>query len=428
MHCRRKSGIICVIGIYICAGLFLLNQIGLFQENNEYESLCCIAIVSIISIVNVFCLTDKTSEILCLCSAYFIRIFLVLLDVYGRDYIVLLHSGSDSEGFWTTAVNLYNGIRQPEYTKYPYIIKSFLCIVGENRVLVQYVNVLFWLFTVAVVYKIFKLLEIEGKARLYGILMLCFMPNYLILTSILMRESIITFLNTLAFYLFLCWYKGDNIKKIIMSMVVILMSTLLHSGAIAMGVFFALVFAFYDRKRKKIRITIKTIVILISGMLCLILLVATPLRSVFMSYLPSINSIMDLQYLWHDDGGTDYLRGATTNNIIVFGAFTVLRVIYFYISPVPWEARGVGDIIAFAIDGMVYLLIILYSLISMKKSRDKRSIIRIIYGIVIFIGLSFAWTVSNAGTAMRHRTKLIGVFVILFCYSYMRYNNHCLEE
>lgn len=414
---KKAEQVFFVILIAVFAICCILNYMGIVDYDIDLEGLIVVGVISLICILWIWFMAETRAENIILFIGYAIRILLLFIDVYGRKYIVLFSSGADSEGFWRNALSRYQGDVVREYTKYPYIIQSLLNIFGENRLLAQYANILFWLFAMLLLYQCFAMLNIRGNTRLFGICCITFMPQYMILTAILMRESMIVFLNLASCYFFLKWYEKEKFVNLILAGLMVLLSMVLHSGAIALGMAYGMFYAFYDSKKKRIRISGKSFIILTAGITFIFLIYFTPLQGVFLAYIPKIDNILDIQNRYFQSGGSDYLRNMHAENLRELFLFTIIRILYFFFSPVPWEWRGLQDIAAFSIDALFQLLVFVTGIMMWIKKKEKRRLIGIFLLCCIFSGVIFSWGVSNAGTAMRHRNKLIGLEVLLVCFS-----------
>ena len=95
---------------------------------------------------------------------------------------------------------------------------------------------------------------------------------------------------------------------------------------------------------------------------------------------------------------------------------TIKRMLYFLCSPVPFLWRGGSDLVAFFGSTIIYIISVLVAIISIfYKKKDPYRLVMILT-VFIVCGI-FAWMVSNGGTAMRHREKFLGVFLLLGVYS-----------
>jgi hypothetical protein len=88
---------------------------------------------------------------------------------------------------------------------------------------------------------------------------------------------------------------------------------------------------------------------------------------------------------------------------------------YFVAAPLPWNWRGLSDIIAFCFSSTIFLYAYIraYQEIRWSESSDHKTMIVICSILALSSALIFAWGVSNAGTAVRHREKFMAVYIIL---------------
>ena len=90
---------------------------------------------------------------------------------------------------------------------------------------------------------------------------------------------------------------------------------------------------------------------------------------------------------------------------------TPLRAIYFLFSPFPWDVRAVNHVIGL-FDALLYMVIIGAAWRNRAALWANRAT-RVILLMLIPLVLAFAWGTGNAGTAVRHRSKLVLAFVML---------------
>jgi len=81
-----------------------------------------------------------------------------------------------------------------------------------------------------------------------------------------------------------------------------------------------------------------------------------------------------------------------------------------------WDIRGIQDLIAFIFDSLFYLLLIPYAIAAFfGKNQDKREklLLRtLIIACVLVIGVYAMGTIA-AGTAIRHRYKVLSILIII---------------
>lgn len=90
---------------------------------------------------------------------------------------------------------------------------------------------------------------------------------------------------------------------------------------------------------------------------------------------------------------------------------------YFLFSPLPTNWRGFGDIIAFIIDSSFYIFLC-WNIAKNYRFSNKFGNIKLF----LLIGLSisvfvFAFGTYTAGTALRHRAKLLPMLTVLYAVS-----------
>lgn len=94
------------------------------------------------------------------------------------------------------------------------------------------------------------------------------------------------------------------------------------------------------------------------------------------------------------------------------------RIVYFHFSPFPWDLRSPRQVLGI-VSSVLYMFLAwrLYRGWHQIKYREEALALLLIFGAITFI---FAIGVTNIGTAIRHKTKLLGLFVILAAASFDR--------
>lgn len=128
----------------------------------------------------------------------------------------------------------------------------------------------------------------------------------------------------------------------------------------------------------------------------------------------------------YDKGGSDYLLWLPVSSMSDAIVFSPFKMFYFLLSPVPWEWRGIQDILAFFIDSIWYLILCwgIYKSKPNAFNTLKRGLIMSLLTVVFIFGIG----VTNSGTAMRHRAKLLSFIVVTYCISKsIRQNKECID-
>ena len=120
---------------------------------------------------------------------------------------------------------------------------------------------------------------------------------------------------------------------------------------------------------------------------------------------------------YYDNGGAAYNAGFAINNTALnLIVNTPIRMLYFVVSPMPWDWRGLQDIIAFFFSSTVFGYAYYSSIVNLKKklgTKEKRTLILSFLIFALCSAAVFAWGVSNSGSALRHREKFLFIYIVL---------------
>lgn len=107
-------------------------------------------------------------------------------------------------------------------------------------------------------------------------------------------------------------------------------------------------------------------------------------------------------------GGSGYSAGIRiSNSLLSLIVNSILKTVYFLLSPMPWSWRHINDVLVFA-TSLVMDFCLVKSFI-MKKRHFSNITLALLISFFAFC-IPFSLGVSNAGTALRHRTKLFFMF------------------
>ena len=383
-----------MIGILI---LFLIQCVAIgvcsvFGWTDIHPDLVTIQMIGFTSILLIYIFAKKTNNKLMfglLTMGYAARVGIMFIDIYGSSLFTILHSGDDTERFYIRSVEYYEGNYSHFTTYYPYIIKDIYEIFGKNRLIAQYVNILCWVGVVFVVLAACKLFHVKEKCVIFIMAYLALLPNYICISSILLRESIMIFVVTFP-------------------------AIILHSASIGLWIGFALIYAFWDVGTQRFAFQAKTIFVLLLGIAAIILLNFSSYRNLIMAYLPTNLSIESITSKEFAAGDSDYLMNIQVNNGVELIFWTIIRMFFFVFSPLPGSTTSLKYIFAFIVDSVPTAVIIFLTIKDAYYNKKGKYVFAAYAVCLIVIGI-FAWGVSNAGTAMRHRSLIVGVFAIAYC-------------
>ena len=347
---------------------------------------------------------------------YFERIAIMFLDIYGRSLIILPNSGSDTEVYYYNSIHYADGVYvQNSFSR---LMGTIMKLIGTSRLYNQFIILLFSVLTLLVFSRITYELNCIEYNKMLVFTIVCILPNYAILSSIFLRESLITLFITLSVYMIHLWITRNIWRYYGFALIFTLAASWLHGGSAAIIIGYIAVLMLYDRKNDRFRFTLKNVLPTV-----LIILVFSFLfinySSTLFTKLSGVNSVSDIA----DNkvrGGSSYAAyvgdSSKPINLLIY---TVPRILYFLFSPFPWQWRGISDIIAALFSSMFYLITIIYSIKYILSRNNKNRSIVISYTIVaVCNAFVYAWGVTNVGTAVRHRDKVVILWALLLMLTY----------
>lgn len=345
-----------------------------------------------------------------------LRLALLVCDLYHLFPIPNL--GADSEVFHHIAYNnaLYENERKlTNYTDFLTLVYTY---TGHSRMIGQLINVVFGLGVILIGQKCLMLFDANRKYMYIGTLILCLSPNLIIFSGGLLREAWCEFFITASIYQFLRWFKYGNVSNFLFSCMMVFAASYMHSGSIGVIAGYMIVYVLYNCNKNQFKFTFRSV------FACLIVIAI----SVF--YLQNMNTFgqkmegMDNEnteevFISHynnaQGGGSDYLTSLPVNSMGGALLFSPLKMVYFTFSPMPWDWRGFPDLLAFLIDSIIYLILCwgIIKNVNNNYIKLRTGLIVSLLSVVFIFGIG----VTNAGTAMRHRAKLLPLFIITYCIS-----------
>ena len=355
---------------------------------------------------------------------FVLRIALMIVDLY--HIFPLLHSGNDSERFDTLARSNVNLSATQQYGSY----STFLTIVYRlfnsyhPRMVAQFINVLFGVGVLIVLRKCLNLTDIRYKTKRNAMLIVAFLPNMMILSSILLREAWVEYFTTLSLYFFLKWFYGKGWSgSIYLSIMSCLTACYMHAGVIGLLPVFFIVFLSYNPMTQKIRLSLQKILptFIILFITASVFLNHTDIFGAKFAILldPESDSGEIIQHSLSPQaevGGSRYLQWLNVSSPIVGFLCLPLRMFYFLFSPLPSEWHGLNDIVAFALDGFVYLYVVWQIAKSFSMAAYKRLRKYLVLAVLLVTAI-FSLGTYTAGTAMRHRAKILPVIAFIYAVS-----------
>ena len=404
---------ILLIGLLITFPIF-----NLFIGDTELTAVFIISVHSLVLLF--FALSHRRMIGLLLGSAFVIRFITMLWDIFGRHIYSLPHSGADTESFLRRATFIsgdLNAIWESSYEFFIQVIAFVFTFTADERLIFQYINVVLGFTSVYLVYLIFKQLNISKRNIILGVAIAAFFPHAIIFSGILLREMLSAFFMIASFYFLIKWYNTNKIIDFSLSIAMVLVSALFHSGVIVFVLTHLFIIVFYNQRHRKIIITRQSLFLFVfttAGVIAF--LIFFPFQDLAVFRKLSVHNINEVfEQTESARGGSAYLRSLSINNVFQFIIFGPIFVLYFIMSPLPHYWRGFEDIISFGLDGVIIFIMIYYFIKNIKKvpNHYKNILIFTLVGIIAIL-ITFGVGVQNAGTALRHRNKIFYIILVLF--------------
>lgn len=344
--------------------------------------------------------------------AYIWRVFFLYFDIFASGLYVLPNSGGDSSGFYRGAVRYmtYGGSTRGLFPK---VMGTVFRVIGPNRLYGQFLLLLCSMVTLALIAMMLRKLNISARDAGRTMMLIGLLPNVAILSALFLRESIVGMFVTLSLYFFVTWLQKDRGVQLLLSIGAALLASAFHAGTASLLVAYIAVRLLYNKKRKDFHFRFTNVfpaVVLIAVIAFLFINYA----DVWFGKLVNVDSLDDIANT-HDAGGSSYAayvgNSASPLNVLIY---TIPRMVYFLFSPFPWQWRGLNDIITFFFSSMFYLSVSWKTIKALRSSDLEHKSMLIAMTIVALCAVfTFGWGVSNTGTAMRHREKLVAVFALM---------------
>lgn len=394
--------------------ILILLIIKPFVVDFEFVSILAVSLNVLFTMILLLGYKNKYKTIFLF--AFLARVGFMVWDLYARNIFTFPNSGADTEAFYHQALLFSEkpyqilGMEGELYSK---IIGLVFYLIGPQRMFGQYINVLLGLSIVFLVFKILMTLEIKPKVTLLILLIAAFFPNSLIMSSIFLREIITTFFVTLSLFYFIKWIKKSGINNMLFSLMMIGVASMFHSGVIGIAVGYAFMFLFYKKDKNAYRFSIQTALVFLFIVVSSSI-VFTHYQDVFLGKFNEVEGLSDIYSTANTRlGGSAYLTGVTINNPLELLIYGPVKALYFLISPLPMNWRGFMDIFTFLSDSILYFTPMFYFIKNKRRFKDRKSLIIGLIVTIVSVSLIFGIGVGNAGTAARHRHKLIPLFLVL---------------
>ena len=341
------------------------------------------------------------------------RLFLLFLDIFGKSIYVLPNSGADTEIFYYGSITYmnYGGFARGFFVE---MMGTVMRYIGTNRLYLQFLLMLLSIVAILAFVKILDCCGIEGKKKTRAVLIISLLPNFAILSVLYLRESLVAMFLAISVYCFVRWIKGSSNLWFVFAFIFVFFAARFHGGTVGLALGYILVLLLYDTRHGRMQIQLRNIFFSILFSFVFAFLFYNYGDELFGKLL-DVDSIKDIANT-DDSAGSSYAAYVgNSDNVFNLIIYTPARLFYYLFSPLPWQWRGVSDLIAFFFGALFYIVAVWRAILTLRTQNNHyyapvKALLIVSIG-VVFI---FAWGVSSVGTATRHREKMIVLYATLF--------------
>nr|WP_295710029.1 glycosyltransferase family 39 protein [uncultured Halomonas sp.] len=367
--------------------------------------------------------------------AYAFRVFLFILD-YTRIFRPP-GATADSSRFISEARYFANLEWHEIFGRIPFFDSSFYGwlggvlqkIIGESPFFLMMTNFFFGHVVVAVTAII--CCQLWGKrVAIWAAMIMALYPFGAFNSILAMREEIAIMFFLMGLYCYIRWVAGKSALGLLWGGMLFGVAVLFHPGWVAafIGVAAYLVFFLYrslvkDRQRFVSKLHASKLLLAV-GMLLFSVGMVTLSGGISLGKGVEIGGdseggiagTIEEKFTGEASGGSAYPSFVAQGNPYTQPWLIPARIIYFHFSPFPWDIRSPLQVTGL-ISSVLYWFLAwrVYRGWGELKHRDECVAMLFIFGAITFV---FALGVNNIGTAIRHKTKLLGLFVILAASSF----------
>jgi len=292
---------------------------------------------------------------------------------------------------------------------YSWIISLLYSITLRSVLMMQGINVLFGTLIVWNVYRLSRLIW-GGRSATRAAYIAAVFPTLVLYSAITLREVAVVFPFTLGALYFIRWLKSDHPWEFGKAFVAFALSMAFHTGMIfavfvlAVAGFRRWLDAFFVPSSRKLvkRGLVVAVIAIGAGIIAMSGWGLGGLGG--LRHTEPVSWITTQQVLAARQRAA-YLSDLQPRTPLDLVWQTPVRVAYFLFAPFPWMVRSPADLLGLVVvvlnAGLVLLL--LRSMLGIWADRRARWSLYILLGVLI----TFALTVSNYGTSIRHSAKLV---------------------
>lgn len=356
----------------------------------------------------------------------FVQVYVAPLPDSTADAVSFERIGWEAAHAWLTGgavpdlsgANLYSGL-----------IGALYYFFGRVPLIPQFINVLFGVLTVLLVYKITLELNAPPRAARLAAFVATVFPTLNLYSAITLREAIIVFCTGISVYTFLKWLRSDSWGAMAVAAASLLLASVFHDGMLVVAMVYIVFFCLYSPRHRRWRVSPPRLLVAIT-----IVAASSAFTPALLNKLPEDSSLLvSPEYLTQFAQSRAYSRATYLQNLAPHSVTdmvvqTPLRMAYLFFSPFPWMVSTPADLLGLA-DASLYLIAALYGLRGLARTwRGNRAACLALTIILLVVTAAFAWGTSNYGTAIRHRQKIAWLLIAMASIGMVRSRGRPLQR
>jgi hypothetical protein len=286
--------------------------------------------------------------------------------------------------------------------------------------MLESVNIIISLFCVILVYKIAWLLSNCDFRSKQSAAIFAFFPSIILYNIIILREVYIVLLILLFALYMLKWLKSKQIKFAIIAIILYIPMYFLHGGLIIGAVMFFIILVIASindiiSTLNKNRLLVPQLQFIFFCMFFLIF-VFVRIDNLNIPYFGNTDQILNISKILYfaevtNLGGSAYPSWLIPSSLSNFVLLIFPRLIYFLFSPFLWDIKAINHLLGF-VDALLVITLFFFIIKGMLVKKPGKYV-TILCIILLPLLITYSWGVGNFGTALRHRSKFIPVFIAI---------------
>jgi hypothetical protein len=345
-------------------------------------------------------------------AAFLLRAAAALVDVFVQP----LPGNSDGPG-WDRGATYFarNGVAGTlEYIGmghelYKWMMSVLYALFGRSALMIQSINVLLGTLIVLNTWRLAKQLGGSEQACRQVAWTVALFPSMIFFSSVLLREVAVTYPLTLAALYLARWYTERRPQLMIGAFAALLASMAFHSGGLAV-LLFAGLWLVGAWLREVVTLRFRNFGRSTAALILGVIVVALVLSSGFGMQKFSGLETGDVVTLGERQDGFSHGRAAYLGDLRADSPMDLvwqapIRMVYFLFAPFPWMLSEVSDLFGVVDSALFFFLVA--RVVRRRKTVASVPSAMMILGVFAAMAVVFALGVSNYGTALRHRNKML---------------------